>query len=198
MKIHFLTFAFSLISFVSVAQSGIPSLAIQIQTAVLAAPLDKRENATVLGYTASGEFVELRKGSNEIICLADDPKLPGLSVAAYHRDLEPFMKRGRELRFSGKSVKEASDMRDEEIKSGKLLMPKQPATLYVYTAKAENYVPSTGTVKDGFLRYVIYIPYATAESTGLPTKPDLAGMPWLMDPGSHRAHIMITPAQKIN
>ena len=177
----------------SFAQNSVPSPAIQIQTAVLAAPADKRQNSTVLGYNEKGKLVELRKGTNELICLADDPKVAGLSVASYHKDLEPFMKRGRDLRYSGKSAKEATDIRDEEVKSGILLMPKQPLTLYVYTAKAENYDPATGNVKDGFLRYVIYIPYATAQSTGLPTKPDVPGMPWLMDPGSHRAHIMITP-----
>ena len=180
----------------SFAQNSVPSPAIQIQTAVLAAPVDKRQNATVLGYDERGKLVELRKGTNELICLADDPKIAGLNVASYHKNLEPFMKRGRDLKYSGKSAKEAMDIRDEEVKSGKLHMPEQPATLYVYTAKAENYDPITGTVKDGFLRYVIYIPYATAESTGLPTKPDVPGMPWLMDPGSHRAHIMITPPPK--
>lgn len=196
MKTTFLTFSILFACFFSLAQSVIPSAVIQIQTAVLAAPADKREKSTVLGYNERGEFVELRKGTNEIICLADDPKVPGLSVAAYHQDLDPFMKRGRDLRFSGKSAKEATELRDEDVKTGKLLMPKQPTTLYVYTAKEENYDANTGNVKDGFLRYVIYVPYATAQSTGLPTKPDVAGMPWLMDPGSHRAHIMITPAPK--
>ena len=180
----------------SFAQNSVPSAAIQIQTAVLAAPADKRQNSTVLGYDEKGKLVELRKGTNELICLADDPKVAGLNVASYHKRLEPFMKRGRDLRYSGKSTKEATDLRDAEVKSGKLLVPKQPLTLYVYTAKAENYDPITGNVKDGFLRYVIYIPYATAESTGLPTKPDVPGMPWLMNPGSHRAHIMITPPPK--
>lgn len=178
------------------AQSIIATPAVQIQTALLAAPADKRENATVLGYNEKGDLIKLRKGSNEMICLADDPKLPGLNVASYHKDLDPFMKRGRDLRTSGKTAKEASDMRDEEVKAGKLQMPKQPASLYVYTAKAENYDSLTGSVKDGFLRYVIYIPYATASSTGLPLKPDVAGMPWLMDAGTHKAHIMITPATK--
>ncbi len=180
----------------SMAQVVIPSKEVQIRTAILAAPVDKRENATVLGYNAQGMLVTLRGGSNEIVCLADDPKLPGLSVAAYHQDLEPFMKRGRDLRASGMSAKEASDMRDEEVKSGKLKMPEQPATLYVYTAKAEDYQAATGSVKDGYLRYVIYVPYATAASTGLPIKPDAPGMPWLMDPGSHKAHIMISPPPK--
>jgi len=196
MKITLLSFGLLITGFNVFAQTEIPSSAIQVQTAVLAAPVDKREKATVLGYNEKGELVELRKGTNEMICLADDPKLPGLSVASYHQDLDPFMKRGRDLRFSGKSVKEATEIRDEELKSGKLLMPNQPTTLYIYSAKAENYEANTGIVKDGFLRYVIYIPLATPESTGLPTKPDVAGMPWLMDSGTHRAHIMITPAPK--
>ncbi len=178
------------------AQSPIPSATVQIQTAVMAAPAAKRDAATVFGYNEKGDFVLLRKGTNEMICLADDPKIPGLSVASYHEDLEPFMKRGRDLKMAGKTPKEVTDIRDKEAKSGKLKMPKQPTSLYVYTAKAENYDPVTGSVKDGYLRYVIYIPYATAESTGLPLKPDAPGMPWLMDPGTHRAHIMISPPQK--
>jgi hypothetical protein len=178
------------------AQNAIPSAAIQIQTAELAAPADKRGASTVYGYSAKGEFILLRKGTNEMICLADDPKIPGLSVACYHEDLEPFMKRGRELKAEGKTPKEVTEIRDHEAKSGWFPMPKQPASLFVYTAKAENFDPVNGTVKDGYLRYVIYTPYATAASTGLPLKPDVPGMPWLMDPGTHRAHIMISPPPK--
>ncbi len=72
-------------------------------------------------------------------------------------------------------------------------MPKQPTTLFVFSAKAEEFNAATGDVKAGNLRYVIYIPYATAASTGLPLKPEAPGMPWIMDPGTHRAHIMINP-----
>jgi hypothetical protein len=196
MKSIILTAGILSAAFYSDAQIIIPPASIQIQTAVLAAPADKREHATVLGYTNSGELTVLRKGTNEMICLADDPKIPGLNVASYHQDLEPFMKRGRDLRISGKTAKEATDIRDEEVKSGKLQMPEQPTTLYVYTAKAEDFDATAGTVKNGYLRYVIYIPYATAESTGLPLKPDFSGMPWLMDPGTHRAHIMISPPRE--
>ena len=72
-------------------------------------------------------------------------------------------------------------------------MPDAPSTLYVLSGSEENYNPETGELKDGKFRYVIYIPYATAESTGLPTKPEAPGMPWIMEPGTHRAHIMISP-----
>ena len=82
---------------------------------------------------------------------------------------------------------------EKEVKAGKLTMPKQPATLYVYSAPDKDYDRATGQVKNGYLRYVIYIPYATSETTGLPLKPEGPAMPWLMNPGTHGAHIMINP-----
>jgi hypothetical protein len=162
------------------AQTTIPAPEIQIKAAMLAVPSEKQKEATVFGYNQKGEFVLLRKGTNELICLADDPNEKGLSVSCYHRDLEPFMARGRELRQAGKDTKEIFDTREKEAKSGKLSLPKQPASLFVYTASDENYNPATGEVKDGYLRYVVYIPYATAESTGLPLKPEGPAMPWII------------------
>lgn len=171
----------------------IPSADIQIKTAVLAAPTEKRDGATVYGYSAKNEFVVLRKGTNEFVCLADDPAQKGLSVSCYHKDLDPFMERGRVLKREGKKPGEILTIREQEVKSKKLVMPTHPSSLFAFSASDENYNPTTGDVKDGYLRYVVYIPYATAESTGLPTKPEAPGMPWIMDPGTHRAHIMINP-----
>src|SRR5690606_24570544 len=93
----------------------------------------------------------------------------------------------------GKAFQEIFDTRETEAKSGKLKMPKEGATLFVLTADAENYDSTTGTVSDTYLRYVVYLPWANSETTGLPLKPSAPGMPWIMDPGTHRAHIMITP-----
>ncbi len=169
---------------------------IQISTAVLAAPEGLREKAMVYGYSEKGEFIVLRKGENEMVCLADDPNQKGLNASCYHKDLEPFMARGRELKKEGKNFKEVFDIREQEVKSGKLLMPKQPTSLFVFSAPEEQYNSATGAVTGGNLRYVVYIPYATAESTGLPLKPESPGMPWIMDPGTHRAHIMINPPPK--
>jgi len=178
------------------AQTTVPSKDVQIKLAVLAAPEEQRDKAMVYGYNEKSEFVVLRTGSNEMVCLTDDPAQSGLNVSCYHKDLEPFMARGRELKKSGKSFQEIFDIRETEVKSGKLAMPKQPTTLYVYSASAEEFDAVSGDVKSGNLRYVIYIPYATAASTGLPLKPEAPGMPWIMDPGTHRAHIMITPPPK--
>jgi hypothetical protein len=176
--------------------SAVPSKEVQVKTAVLAAPEGLREKALVYGYSEKGEFMVLREGSNEMVCIADDPTQAGLNVSCYHKDLEPFMARGRDLKKEGKNFKEVFDIREAEVKSGKLFMPKQPTSLFVYSAKDEEFNKTTGEVTNGNLRYVVYIPYATAESTGLPLKPEAPGMPWIMDPGTHRAHIMINPPAK--
>ena len=177
----------------SPAKNDLSSAALQIKSALLAAPLEKRDSCTVYGYSADTQLVLLRKGTNEMICLADDPKSPDFSVSCYVKELEPFMQRGRELRQQGIKDQELFDQREKEVVAGTLQMPKQPAALYVYSAKDKDVDHATGEVKNGYLRYVIYIPYATAKSTGLPEKPDADGMPWIMNPGTYRAHIMINP-----
>ena len=175
------------------ANNETPSAALQIKSALLAAPPEKRDSCAVYGYAADTQLTLLRKGTNELICVADDPKSPGVSIACYVRELEPFMQRGRELRKQGIKDQELFDQREKEVKDGKLPMPKQPATLYVYSAKDEDFDHTTGEVKNGYLRSVIYIPYATAASTGLPEQPAAEGMPWIMHAGTHGAHIMINP-----
>jgi len=159
----------------------------------MAAPLDKRDSATVYGYAENNDLIVLRQGTNELICVADDPSQPDFSVACYQKDLHPFMMRGRELRKMGRKNEEVFAIREKEAKSGELMLPKQPTTLYVLSGKDADYDRASGEVKNSYLRYVVYIPYATAESTGLPLKPAAPGMPWIMNPGTHGAHIMINP-----
>ncbi|MEB8330613.1 hypothetical protein OO009_14725 [Flavobacteriaceae bacterium KMM 6897] len=166
---------------------------IQIKTAVLPAPDEKKDGAMVYGYDPQGNFVVLREGTNNLVCLADNPEQEGISVSCYFDQLEPFMKRGRELTSEGKNAQEKWDIRGVEVSSGKLSIPKEPSMLYIFFGSEKAYDKTTGALSDGKFRYVIYTPFATTESTGLPDKPHAPGMPWLMDPGTYRAHIMIGP-----
>jgi hypothetical protein len=191
MKLQISLFFFMLLCSQVLAQH-IPSKDIQIKTALLAAPEELKEGAMVYGYNEKGEFVVLRKGSNDLICLADDPNNSGFNASCYHKELDEFMERGRQLRKEGKNAKEIFDIREEEVKSGKLKI-KDGATLFVLTAEEEDYNKEIGEVQNSYLRYVVYIPWATSESTGLPLRPSGPAMPWIMDPGTHRAHIMINP-----
>jgi hypothetical protein len=164
-----------------------------IATALMAAPKASRERCKVIGFNMDGEFVTFREGDNEFIVLVDDPKKPGFNAACYHKDLEPFMARGRELRAQGKTATEIFDIREAEAKSGKLDMGKPGSTLHIYYGPNETYDPETFEVEDAHYRYVVYMPFATSESTGLPEVPIAANHPWIMNPGTHRAHIMISP-----
>ena len=178
-----LTLLLSLAAFCAAAQISSPEG--QIADAVLALAEGDRAGATVLGYDAIGEFITLRKGTNSQVCLADNPNKDGFSVACYHQSLDAFMARGRELRADGKGRGEIEEIRAAEAKSGKLIMPEKASNLAVMSGSSKD---------DAGIRYVVYIPFATAETTGLPTKPMMAGGPWIMFPGSYRAHIMISPA----
>ena len=164
-----------------------------IATALMAAPAPSREGAKVIGYNMAGEFVTLKEGNNEFIVLADDPKKDGFSAACYHKDLEPFMARGRALKAEGKTHQEIFDIREAEAKSGKLDMGKAGATLHIYFGGKGLYNPETSEVEGAKYRYVVYVPWATSESTGLPEMPISSNHPWIMNPGTHRAHIMISP-----
>ncbi|WP_424964298.1 hypothetical protein [Ekhidna sp.] len=170
----------------------IPDKDYQLETAVLAAPEHQRTEATIMGFNKDGELVTLKEGTNDFICIADDPNKEGFSVAAYHKRLEPFMARGRELKAEGLDFKQVFDKREEEVKAGTLEMPDK-ATLYVTTGDPNE---ETGEIDNLYTRYVIYIPYATEESTGMPLSPPAPGAPWIMDPGTHRAHIMINPPKQ--
>lgn len=175
---------------VSAQPAAPPSAAVQIAAAVQAAPADRRDGAAVLGYDAQGALVELRKGTNDLICIADDPADAAFTVACYHVDLGPFFARGRELIAKGVTGRAREEMRWKEIEAGTLKMPREPRASHVLTGK--GFDAATGAVVEPFLRWVLYVPYATAASTGLPTTP-APGAPWLMFAGTPGAHVMITP-----
>lgn len=173
------------------ATAEVPGKAQQISGAVSAAPEDRREGATVMGYSDEGDLTVLREGTNELICLADKPGDDRYHATCYHESLEAYMARGRELRAEGKEGPETLDIRHEEADAGKLEMPSTPATIYNLGGPVEIFDSSTGEVSGGNWVWAVYIPYATEESTGLPTSPQAPGAPWIMRPGTASSHIMV-------
>ena len=152
-----------------------------ITTALMAAPAESRATSRVIGYNMAGEFVTLKEGDSEYIVLADDPKKDGFNAACYHKDLEPFMARGRALRAEGKSADEIFAIREAEVKSGKIKIA-QGSALHIYYGPNTSYDPETSKVDGAKLRYVIYTPFATSASIGLPETPSAPNHPWIMNP----------------
>lgn len=175
------------------AAAAIPSAAEQIEQAVLPLPNDLRAGATVLGYAPDGKFTSLRAGTGSMVCLSSNPQLSRWHVACYHNSLEPFMARGRELRTQGVQGPQVDTVRFREAKEGKLRMPNEPALLYSLTGPKDAYDATTKSAPKAQPLFVVYVPGATSQSTGLSAQPQRGGTPWVMFPGTPKAHIMFTP-----
>jgi hypothetical protein len=172
------------------AAGALPTPEQQIAAAVLPLPKDLRAGATVMGYRTRDRLETLREGKNGMICLALFAVRDDFHVACYHKSMEPFMARGRELRAQGVTGDKVDSVRFAEVKSGKLKMPAQ-AALYSLTGKKNSWDPATGTVTGASELGVVYMPGATAESVGLSVVPVRSGA-WMMFPGTPKAHVMLT------
>ncbi|MEO5824653.1 MAG: hypothetical protein ABIR59_02095 [Gemmatimonadales bacterium] len=193
MRRLFLLAALVVAPFALIAQTSAPTADRQIALAVLPLPEEFRANATVLGYAAGGKLVSLRAGTGAMTCLADDPRSASFHVACYHKSMEPFMARGRALRASGVEGDKVDTVRFREVRAGKIKMPKQ-AALWSISGDSTVANVAAGTVGAAARAlYVVYMPYATPASTGLPAAPS-RGAPWVMYPGTPKAHIMFVPA----
>ena len=160
-----------------------------IAAAVLPAPPELRETATVLGYDAAGNVSPIRAGGGPLICLAPNPTVEQFHVACYHRSLNAFMARGRALRQQGVTGTAVDSVRFREVRRGTLTMPRVPAVLYTITGPRGSYDPEKGTVTGARSLFVIYVSNATGASLGISEKP-AEGVPWVMNPGTPKAHIM--------
>jgi len=172
-------------------QKPLPTVEQQIATAVMALPESMRANATVMGWkTAGGKLEVLRQGTNGMNCLAQFAVEENFHISCYHDGMEPFMLRGRQLRDQGVTGQQVDTVRFREVREGKLKMPTSGA-LYQLFGNKTSWDPETGKLTGVRSLFVMYIPGATTQSTGLSTAPRQDG-PWLMFPGTPKAHIMIS------
>ncbi|MGI9629171.1 MAG: hypothetical protein ACR2QM_20275 [Longimicrobiales bacterium] len=173
------------------AQAQVPNPEEQVAQALVAAPSDKAEAARVMGYADDGSVVEIRAGTNDLTCLADNPADERFSASCYHESLEPYFARGRSLNAEGSPREDRYRIRFEEMSAGTLPSPVMSATQYIFDGAWD----SASQTAEGSVRWVIYVPGATPESTGLSTQP-VDGGPWIMFPGTPGAHIMIVPPRE--
>ena len=151
-----------------------------IQDAVLPLPVALRETATVASYDDTGNRTVLREGSSEIICQTDAPT-PGFFVSCFHRSYEPHEVQSRKWATEGKSREEVVQLRLAAMRDGKL--PVLEAGTASYMLQGPDAVGAISLM-------VIWLPNATAESTGLSTTSNNF-RPWLMRGGTQWAHVMM-------
>jgi hypothetical protein len=163
----------------------------RIAAAVLPLPESLRPTATVVKIENGTETV-LRKGSNGIVCSADQPGDAFFYVACFHETFRALNRRAaelsRELKVTGKALDEVLD---REIKAGKLKLPLTPSIGFQMRGPVSGYDAATNTVSKEIKTWqMVILPYATGASLSLPERPE-SDMPWVMYAGSVLAHIMI-------
>jgi hypothetical protein len=131
----------------------------------------------------------LRQGTNGMNCLAQFAIEENFHISCYHEGMEPFMLRGRQLREQGVKGPDVDSTRFREVREGKLKMPAS-AAMYQLFGNKTSWDPATGKLTGTRSRFVMYVPFATAQTTGLSTAAVTSG-PWLMFPGTPKAHIML-------
>lgn len=150
----------------SVAAAEQPEASVQIAGAVMAVPEELRAGAAVLGRNAQGVMVKLREGSNELVCL----------IATRQTDVQRgLLSQGFGTVHGARAgVGGAAGDRAEAggpaipgDRRGQAGDAREPRTLYVLTVRRCGGRGGSRFVST----VVIYIPYATAQSTGLSTKP---------------------------
>jgi hypothetical protein len=102
------------------------------------------------------------------------------------------MARGRALRAHGVTGDQVDSVRFAEARTGKLRLPSHPAALYSLTGPPDSFDPVTGTAPKAKPLFVVYVPFATGASLGVSATP-VEGTPWIMHPGTPKAHIMFQP-----
>jgi hypothetical protein len=166
-------------AFVGNAHAEEKSVEQQISEALMPLPEDLRSGAAVIGYNAESEEIMLRRGSTDFTCTADSPAA-GFFVACFPNIVGEYRSRSAELLATGIPENEYRDIVSAEIDAGTLLVPDRSVIYYLSGPNLENALPLLA----------IYLPGATADSTGLSTMPN-PFRPWLMFAGTSAAHIMI-------
>ena len=151
----------------------------RISESVLPLPAALRAGAAVIAYEPGAEPDVLREGTNNWIC-ETDTSAPDIFLRCLHGSLEPFRNRDRELVAEGRTTDEIRQILETEMQSGVLEMPDHAMEFLMEGSIIEHAMPWA----------IVRIPFATQESTGLPTEPS-PYHPWLMRPGEGNAHIML-------
>ena len=160
------------------AQAPAPALT-DIDKALLAAPANLRDGATVVKWKPDYTYDTLRKGTNRLVCF-DKSGMPGQ---------QPFMiectsianldRVAQNLKFEAMGDKKQAAL-DGAEKDGTRVKPEYGSVWYHVMGpdreRARNHM-------------TIAVPGATTQSTGLPDNPKMGGV-WIMNAGTSTAHLM--------
>ena len=151
----------------------------RIEEATAALPEFLKAGASVVMIDTDGDKRVLRPGSNEFVCRPDKPT-PGFRSGCVEASVNGFFSAVRPIVAQASSTAERRILIDAAIEKGSIKPP---------TPGSRSYTLSGPDRQRARPLLAIFLPGATAESTGLST--ERSDGTWLMCPGSPGAHIMV-------
>jgi hypothetical protein len=170
-----------ILSVLAVSTSAIAQSTDTIERALLAAPRQAKEGATVIKWNPDQTYETLRKGTNRVVCY-DQSGLPSeqpfsaqctsignLERVAQNRKFEMIADRA-----------ERQKALDAAEANGSRVKPEFGSVFYTFSGADQ------ATAR---MHITIAVPGATTQTLGLPDNPKMGGA-WIMNAGTSTAHIM--------
>jgi hypothetical protein len=159
--------------------------AADIDTALLAAPANLREGATVIKWKPDHTYDTLRKGTNRLVCYdrSGFPEQQPFSIEC--TSIANLDRVAQNLKFEAIGDKsKTQEMLDAAEKDGTRVKPEYGSVWYHFAGADKDHARTHITIA---------VPGATTQSTGLPENPRQGGV-WIMNAGTTTAHLM-TPGE---
>ena len=170
-----------ILSVLAVSASAIAQTTDTIERALLAAPRQAKEGATIIKWNPDQTYETLRKGTNRVVCY-DQSGLPSeqpfsaqctsignLERVAQNRKFEMIADRA-----------ERQKALDAAEANGSRIKPEFGSVFYTFAGADQA---------SARMHITIAVPGATTQSLGLPDNPKMGGA-WIMNAGTSTAHIM--------
>jgi hypothetical protein len=153
-----------------------------VDKALLAAPANQRNLATVIKWKPDFTYDTLRKGTNRMVCYdrSGQPSQPAFSIEC--TSLGNLERVAQNMKFEVETdrVKRQAAL-DAAEKDGSRVKPEFGSVFYNLSGADQAAARPHTTVA---------VPGATAQSLGMPDNPKMGGA-WIMNAGTTTAHIMI-------
>jgi hypothetical protein len=174
-----LTIALSLLAVSTVAFAQAPDEA--IDKALLAAPRQMKEGATVIKWKADFTYDTLRKGTNKLVCY-DRSGQPGQQPFSVEcTSLANLDRVAQNLKFEAIADKAASKAAFDAAEANGTRVKPEFGSVWLHLSGPDKTMTRMHTT--------IAVPGATTQSLGLPDNPTKGGV-WIMNAGTTTAHLM--------
>jgi len=166
----------------TVSVSALAQTSPEVEKALLAAPAQMKEGATVVKWKSDFSYDTIKKGTNRLVCY-DRPVQPGQQPFSVECTSIANLERvAASLKLEATTEAKDRQAAFEALeKAGKWPKPEYGSVFYNLTGASQAQARSHATIS---------VPGATGQSIGLPENGNQGGA-WLMYAGSTAAHIMM-------